>query len=100
MRNHAHIVVIASLLVVLSSAPIEGQTPFGYRYVRTLQSPAGVLYDRNHDQFFVTIPDTNELLAVSADGSVLSRTALTSPNKLDLSPDGMLLYVTGAPPPV
>ena len=97
MRNLAHIAAV--VLLVLLFSPLEGQTPFGYRFVRTLQNPANVLYDRVHDHFFVTVPDTNELLTVSAaDGSVLSRTAIISPGKLDLSADSTRLYVMGQPP--
>jgi hypothetical protein len=71
------------------------QAANGFRYVRTEQDPASVLYDSFHQQFFVTVPGKNELDAVSAlDGSVVSKIFIASPYGLDLSPDGTRLYVT------
>ena len=63
----------------------------------TYQGPRQLIYDRIHDKFFVSVPDTNELLTIATDGTVLARTNMIHPQGLDLSPDGKLLYVTSVP---
>jgi uncharacterized protein (TIGR03437 family) len=89
-----HVKLLALALGCLNT-PVSAQAPFGYRFFPTETDPANVLYDHQHDQFFVTMPDSNQLLTLSGvTGEIVRRTALSSPYGLSFSPDGSLLYVT------
>jgi hypothetical protein len=99
-RTYSGVVLCCSLIFLL---PQDGLSQAnGYHFIRTDQDPASVLYDFSHQQFFVSVPAANEVVAISAiDGGVLGSISVPSASEMDLSPDGNTLYVagnTGMPP--
>lgn len=92
LRKHC---VLWGILLAFLSDHAFAQAPNGFRYVLTEHDPATVLYDNFHQQFFVTIPGSNEVDVISASNlSILSKINVASPYGLDLSADGSRLYVT------
>jgi hypothetical protein len=89
------LVLALALLGVLPEGINCQPPPNNFKYVRTDESPASVLYDDRNLHFFVSVPDNDEIEVVSAlDGSVVSTIKVARPNGLDLSLDGTRLYVT------
>src|ERR1700730_3310122 len=85
------------VLAVFLAGNAASQAPYGYHFIRTDQNPAAVIYDSVHQQFFVSVPEKNEIEDVSGiDGSQVARISVTGPTSMDLSPDGHLLYVTNS----
>jgi YVTN family beta-propeller protein len=69
---------------------------YGYHFFRTDVGPENIIYDAIHQQFFASVPAKNEIEVISGkDGSLLARINVPSPNGLDLSPDGSILFVSG-----
>jgi hypothetical protein len=85
----------AIYLVLVAAENAAGAAPYGYRFMRTGDDPAQILYDRTGDRFFVSVPGKNEIEVVAAgSGKIVSRINAMSPYALDLSPDGATIYVT------
>jgi DNA-binding beta-propeller fold protein YncE len=86
-----------SMVLTVLFPSFAASQAYGYRFLRTDVEPANVIYDRVHQQFFASVPAKNEIEVISCnDGSLLARIDVPSPNGLDLSPDGSLLFVSGS----
>jgi hypothetical protein len=93
-----------SLLLLLISAafltfdtPCAAQAPYGFQFVATREAASNVLYDSFHQRFYLTVPGENSVYVVSeANGSVLQKVPVPSAFGLDLSVDGIRLFVTSS----